>query len=78
MFIILPNTDNLHHHQMRGMKLSEAEFEYMLGKSGAIDTIIKDDPKPKVGRYYKIRISRFILFSPLGERLHDELLGLWR
>jgi hypothetical protein len=34
--------------QMRGMKLTEGEFEYMLGKSGAIDTLIKDDPKPKV------------------------------
>jgi len=34
--------------EFRGMKLSEAEFEYLLGKTGAIDTTIKDDPKPKV------------------------------
>ena len=34
--------------QMRGMNLTEKEFEFMLGKSGAIETDIKDDPKPKV------------------------------
>merc|ERR1712080_591526 len=34
--------------QMRGMNLTEKEFEFMLGKSGAIETDIKEDPKPKV------------------------------
>lgn len=34
--------------QMRGMNLTEQEFEFMLGKSGAVETDIKDDPKPKV------------------------------
>merc|ERR1712192_9938 len=34
--------------QMRGMNLTEKEFEFMLGKSGAIETGVKDDPKPKV------------------------------
>jgi len=28
--------------------LTEKEFEFMLGKSGAIETDIKEDPKPKV------------------------------
>jgi len=35
-------------HEFRGMNLTEQEFEYLLGKTGAIDTDIKDDPKPKV------------------------------
>jgi len=34
--------------QMRGMNLTEKEFEFMLGKSGAIETDVKEDPKPKV------------------------------
>merc|ERR1712004_851854 len=34
--------------QMRGMNLTEKEFEFMLGRSGAIETDIKEDPKPKV------------------------------
>ena len=34
--------------EFRGMNLTEGEFEYLLGKTGAIDTDIKDDPKPKV------------------------------
>merc|ERR1712059_198065 len=32
----------------RGMNLTEAEFEFLLGKTGAIESTIKDDPKPKV------------------------------
>ena len=38
--------------QMRGMNLTEKEFEFMLGKSGAIETDIKEDPKPKVFQYF--------------------------
>jgi len=34
--------------EFRGMNLTEEEFEYLLGKTGAIDTTIKEDPKPKV------------------------------
>jgi len=34
--------------EFRGMNLTEDEFEYLLGKTGAIETTIKDDPKPKV------------------------------
>merc|ERR1719398_393503 len=34
--------------QMRGMNLTEKEFEFMLGKSGAFETDVKEDPKPKV------------------------------
>jgi len=34
--------------EFRGMNLTEEEFEYLLGKTGAIPTTIKDDPKPKV------------------------------
>jgi hypothetical protein len=43
--------------QMRGMNLTEKEFEFMLGKSGAIETDIKEDPKPKVKDF---------MMSPLG------------
>lgn len=35
--------------EFRGMNLTEKEFEYLLGKTGAIETSIKEDPKPKVG-----------------------------
>eukprot|EP00088_Acartia_fossae_P055263 TRINITY_DN6414_c0_g1_i3.p1 TRINITY_DN6414_c0_g1~~TRINITY_DN6414_c0_g1_i3.p1 ORF type:complete len:237 (-),score=56.97 TRINITY_DN6414_c0_g1_i3:57-767(-) len=34
--------------EFRGVNLTEQEFEYLLGKTGAIDTKIKEDPKPKV------------------------------
>ncbi|XP_012225456.1 viral IAP-associated factor homolog [Linepithema humile] len=34
--------------EFRGMKLSEAELEWMLGQAEAISTKIKDDPRPKV------------------------------
>jgi hypothetical protein len=34
--------------EFRGMNLTEAEFEFLLGRTGAIQTSIKDDPKPKV------------------------------
>ncbi|KAF7991182.1 hypothetical protein HCN44_002744 [Aphidius gifuensis] len=42
--------------ELRGMKLTEAELEWMLGQAEAIPTKIKDDPKPKV---------RDVLFSNL-------------
>jgi len=35
-------------HEFRGMNLTEDELEYILGTTGAIQTKIKDDPKPKV------------------------------
>ena len=34
--------------EFRGMNLTMDEFEYLIGKTGAIKTEIKDDPKPKV------------------------------
>lgn len=34
--------------EFRGMNLTADEFEYLIGKTGAIKTAIKDDPKPKV------------------------------
>ncbi|XP_059084211.1 viral IAP-associated factor homolog [Tigriopus californicus] len=32
----------------RGMNLTVEEFEFMLGRTGAVDTTITEDPKPKV------------------------------
>eukprot|EP00092_Neocalanus_flemingeri_P029878 GFUD01032443.1.p1 GENE.GFUD01032443.1~~GFUD01032443.1.p1 ORF type:complete len:238 (+),score=80.40 GFUD01032443.1:288-1001(+) len=43
--------------QFRGMNLTMDEFEYLVGKTGAIQTNIKDDPKPKV---------RDVMMSSLG------------
>ena len=57
--------------QMRGMNLTEKEFEFMLGKSGAIETDIKEDPKPKVLHHTVKPVNPQISFA--GERLHDEL-----
>jgi hypothetical protein len=34
--------------ELRGMNLTMDEFEYLIGNTGAVDTKIKDDPKPKV------------------------------
>ena len=34
--------------EFRGMNLTMDEFEYLIGKTGAIKTEIKSDPKPKV------------------------------
>merc|ERR1739846_101708 len=34
--------------EFRGMNLTEAEFEFLMGRTGAIKTQIKDDPKPRV------------------------------
>lgn len=34
--------------EFRGMNLTQDEFEFLLGKTGAIETKIKEDPKPKV------------------------------
>ena len=42
--------------EFRGVNLTEQEFEYLLGKTGAIDTKIKEDPKPKV-----MMISLFVI-----------------
>lgn len=42
--------------ELRGMKLTEAELEWMLGQVEAVPTKIKEDPKPKV---------RDVLFSNL-------------
>ncbi|XP_051156151.1 viral IAP-associated factor homolog [Leptopilina boulardi] len=48
--------------ELRGMKLTEDELEWMLGQSEAIPTKIKNDPKPKV---------RDVLFSKLNEHNND-------
>ena len=63
--------------QMRGMNLTEKEFEFMLGKSGAIETDVKEDPKPKVFKCFNQLIDPTTL-SFAGERLYDELPWLWR
>ena len=34
--------------EFRGMNLTEPEFEFLLGRTGAIQTSVKEDPKPKV------------------------------
>merc|ERR1719150_2475533 len=51
--------------EFRGMNLTMDEFEYLIGKTGAIKTEIKDDPKPKV---------KDVMMSSLrGNRDHDDL-----
>jgi len=47
----------------RGMNMTEDEFEYMLGKTGAVETSIKEDPKPKVAD---------VMFSALGTGNRDD------
>ena len=32
----------------RGTSMTQDEFEFLLGRLGAVETTIKDDPKPKV------------------------------
>ncbi|CAH1155728.1 unnamed protein product [Phaedon cochleariae] len=34
--------------EFRGPNLSQAEFEYLIGNTGAIETNIKEDPRPKI------------------------------
>ncbi|XP_043480243.1 viral IAP-associated factor homolog [Leptopilina heterotoma] len=48
--------------ELRGMKLTEDELEWMLGEAEAVPTKIKTDPKPKV---------RDVLFSKLNEQNDD-------
>ena len=50
--------------QFRGMKLTMDEFEYLLGQTGAIETAIKEDPKPKV---------RDVMMSSLRGNDNDDL-----
>merc|ERR1711874_842978 len=51
--------------EFRGMNLTMDEFEYLMGKTGAIKTQIKDDPKPKV---------KDVMMSSLrGNKDHDDL-----
>ncbi|XP_029161746.1 synaptic vesicle 2-related protein-like isoform X2 [Nylanderia fulva] len=52
--------------EFRGMNLSEAELEWMLGQEEAIPTKIKEDPRPKV---------RDVLFSTL--KINDEDANDW-
>ena len=47
----------------RGMNMTEEEFEYLLGKMGAVNTDIKSDPKPKV---------KDVMFSSLRNGANDE------
>ena len=35
-------------HNFRGMNMTAEEFEYLLGKTGAIKTEITSDPRPQV------------------------------
>ena len=35
-------------HNFRGMSMSEQEFEFLLGKAGAVETEIKKDPRQQV------------------------------
>lgn len=48
--------------ELRGMKLTEAELEWMLGQAEAVPTKIKEDPKPKV---------KDVLFSTLRQGNDD-------
>ncbi|XP_012286473.1 viral IAP-associated factor homolog [Orussus abietinus] len=48
--------------ELRGMKLTEEELEWMLGEAKAVSTKITEDPKPKV---------RDVLFSTLKNRNDD-------
>lgn len=48
--------------ELRGMKLTEAELEWMLGQAEAVPTKITEDPKPKV---------RDVLFSMLRPQYND-------
>jgi hypothetical protein len=50
--------------EFRGMNLTMDEFEYLVGKTGAIETQIKDDPKPKV---------RDVMMSSLRGQNNDDL-----
>ena len=38
--------------EFRGINLTEQEFEFLLGQKGAIETSIKEDPKPKVSHFF--------------------------
>ncbi|XP_012242825.1 viral IAP-associated factor homolog isoform X5 [Bombus vosnesenskii] len=49
--------------ELRGMKLTEAELEWMLGQAEAVPTKITKDPKPKV---------RDVLFSVLRHESNDK------
>jgi hypothetical protein len=40
--------------EFRGMNLTESEFEFLLGRTGAIQTSIKEDPKPKVKKQHAL------------------------
>ena len=51
--------------EFRGMNLTEAEFEFLLGRTGAIKTEIKEDPKP--------RVKDVMMSSLRGNRQDDDL-----
>ena len=48
--------------EFRGMNLTESEFEFLLGRTGAIQTSIKEDPKPKV-KTTRLAVFKFITLS---------------
>ncbi|XP_034944311.1 viral IAP-associated factor homolog [Chelonus insularis] len=50
--------------ELRGMKLTEAELEWMLGQAEAVPSKIKEDPRPKV---------RDVLFTNLQKEKEDDL-----
>ena len=52
--------------EFRGMNLTADEFEYLIGKTGAVKTEIKDDPKPKV---------KDVMMSSLRGNRNDEDLS---
>jgi len=49
--------------EFRGINLTEQEFEFLLGQKGAIETSIKEDPKPKV---------KDVMFSNLRRNQDDD------
>lgn len=59
--------------QMRGMNLTEKEFEFMLGKSGAIETDIKDDPKPKVFQCFNDLIQQLLCLLQVKDFMMSSL-----
>ena len=59
--------------EFRGINLTEQEFEFLLGQKGAIETSIKEDPKPKV-RFFSLSSKTLIDFL---SKYNDALFSLF-
>jgi hypothetical protein len=49
--------------EFRGMNLTEDEFEFLLGKTGAIQTSIKDDPRLVMSRNHNLGFRKTVLWK---------------